>query len=289
MVNLNYSTVKNILYITFLFLAFTGSSYSKEQSEQSKFGSTNLSDADCNYLLSKKVITESNPVPCHRLSKITFSYLNEKGDIKNDGILVVLDILAPKVEKIMKKLLENNFIIFRVRPIEEYNGDDKASMSDNNTSSFNGRPITGGSSWSLHAYGAAIDINPVQNPFIEINEDGSAKISPEKSARFAVNRLNQRPGKPSHIGMAEEIVDIFAEHGFFVWGGYWDYPIDYQHFQVGPRSFVEALIKVSPDEGEQLLDKYINMYINCRENMKDVESPDKIRAQCIDYVISEMP
>ncbi|MFH0783300.1 MAG: hypothetical protein V2B20_15305 [Pseudomonadota bacterium] len=75
LVNLIYSTVKNILYISFLFFAFAGSSYAEEQS---KIMSINLSDADCNYLLSKKVITESNPAPCHRLSKITFSYLNEK-------------------------------------------------------------------------------------------------------------------------------------------------------------------------------------------------------------------
>lgn len=273
--------------MTIISLAFLVNS--SQAKAQPKFNSTHLSRSDCNYLISKKVITESNPVPCSRLSKVTFGYLNEKGDIANDGVLVVLDILAPKVEEAMKKLLEHKFIIFKARPVEEYNGDDEASMSDNNTSAFNGRAITGGSSWSLHAYGAAIDINPVQNPFIDINEDGTAKISPEKSARYAVNRLNQRPGKTSRVGMAEEIVDIFAEYGFFVWGGYWNYPIDYQHFQVGPRSFVEALIRTTPDEGERLLNKYISMYSNCRKNQKADKNSEKLRAQCVDYVVSEMP
>ncbi|WP_083605871.1 M15 family metallopeptidase [Alteromonas sp. W12] len=279
-------TITKVFMMIFILTFIVNSSQGEDQP---KSNSTYLSRSDCDYLISKKVITESNPVPCSRLSKITFSHLNERGDIANDGVLIVLDILAPKVEEVMKKLLEQKFTIFKARPIEEYNGDDMASMADNNTSAFNGRAITGGSRWSLHAYGAAIDINPVQNPFIDIDEDGTARISPEKSARYAVNRLNQRPGKASRVGMAEEVVDIFAEHGFFTWGGYWNYPVDYQHFQVGPRSFIEALVRTPPEEGEELLNKYISMYLNCRKNRESEDNVEKLRAHCVDYVVSQMP
>jgi hypothetical protein len=283
----NRSTVITKLSIIIISLVFLVDS--SQAKDRPTFDSAHSSITYCDYLISKNVITKSNPVPCSRLSTVTFSYVNEKGDVANDGVLVVLDILAPKVEEAMKKLLEHKFIISKARPIEEYNGDDEASMSDNNTSAFNGRAVTGGSNWSLHAYGAAIDINPEQNPFIDINEDGTAIIKPKKSARYAVNRLNQRPGKAARACMAEDAVDIFAESGFFVWGGYWNYPIDYQHFQVGPRSFVETLIKATPDEGERLLNKYISMYSRCRNKQKADKNTEELRAQCVDYVISEMP
>jgi len=282
----NSLTITEFSIILFSLVFLTNSSLAKDQPQ---FAPTHLSKSYCNQLISKNIITESNPVPCSRLSEVRFSYLNEKGEIVDDGVLVVLDILAPKVKDAMEKLLEHKFTIYQARPIEEYDGDDDASMSDNNTSAFNGRPVTGGSNWSLHAYGAAIDINPEQNPFIDINEDGTAIIKPKKSSHYAVNRLNERPGKTARVGMAEDAVDIFAEHGFFVWGGYWNYPIDYQHFQVGPRSFVEALTSTPPEEGERLLDKYISMYSSCRKEQKADGSPEKLRAQCVDYVVSAMP
>ncbi len=247
-----------------------------------------LSKTDCAQLIAKKVITDVNPVPCERLSQVRFSYLNEHGVICNDGTLVVLDILAPKVEALMQDLLQQNFVIAKARPMEAYLGDDQASMADNNSSAFNGRAVTGGSRWSLHAYGSAIDINPVQNPFIDISEDGTALIRPLKSAHYSVNRLNHRPGKPRRQGMAEDVVDLFAEHGFFLWGGYWNYPIDYQHFQVGPRSFVEALVAMAPEEGEKVLNRFIDMYVNCRKTNGSEYDLAKVRAKCIDVVLSGM-
>ena len=238
--------------------------------------------------MAEKVITDANPVPCERLSQVSFSYLNEHGVICNDGILIVLDILAPKVEALMHNLLLQKFIIAKARPIEAYLGDDQASMADNNSSAFNGRAVTGGSRWSLHAYGAAIDINPVENPFIDISEDGTAIISPAKSAYYAVNRLNHRPGKPNRHGMAEDVVDLFAEHGFFVCCGYWNYPVDYQHFQVGPRSFVETLAAMDRQEGEEVLNRFISMYKHCRKTNSSEYDGEKVRAECINAVLAAM-
>ena len=257
--------------------------------EKLEFTYSTLTTKECSQLLIDKIITKINPVPCDRLNRINFSYMNEQGVVKKDGILIVFDVFAPKVAALMESLLKQNFVINKARPIEAYHGDDQSSMDDNNTSAFNGRAITGSSRWSLHAYGAAIDINPIQNPFIEIEKDGTAKISPAKSAYYSVNRLNQRPNKFPRSGMAEDAVDLFAEHGFFLWGGYWNYPVDYQHFQVGPRSFVEALIAKDLNNGEKLLDMYISMYLDCRKDTKLERDQTKARAGCIDVLIKKMP
>lgn len=275
----------NVIFLGLL-MGFISNVVSSEESQGFSFSI--LSNDCCQQLLAEGVITNNNPVLCERLRRINFSYLDESSKIKHDGEWVVLDVLAPKVVALTKKLLEQKFIIFNAKPIEDYNGDDQLSMADNNSSSFNGRAITGGSSWSLHAYGAAIDINPVQNPFIEIDADGTARISPIKSARYAVNRLNQRPGKLPRLGMAEDVVDTFAQFGFFIWGGDWNYPIDYQHFQVGPRSFVGTLVAMEPHKAEVLLDKYISMYLSCKQNRQSDLEQRKVRAECAGRVIAEM-
>ncbi|MDX1756007.1 MAG: M15 family metallopeptidase [Marinobacter sp.] len=247
-----------------------------------------LSAAECRQLRTGGVITASNPVPCHRLSKVSFSYASDHGEIKGDGELVVLDVLAPNVAAITDELLARKFYIARARPIEAYGGDDQASMADNNTSAFNGRRITGGRGWSTHAYGVAIDLNPVQNPYIQIRPDGTARILPPSSARYAVNRSDSRPNKAPRPGMAEHVTDLFARNGFFVWGGDWNYPIDYQHFQVGPRSFVQSLASLSVEDGRALLNRYIALYTACMAEGVNQDPFRRQRAGCIEQVFEAM-
>lgn len=263
-------------------------SYVDASELKSSFSYQSLTKKDCSELFTKGVITKDNPVPCMRLSKVSFSYLNEFNQIKNDGELVVLDLLAPHVLKIMQELLNDKFVIYKALPIEAYNGDDLKSMNDNNSSAFNGRAIIGGDRWSIHAYGAAIDINPIQNPFVEIAEDGTAKISPIASAHYGINRLKQRPGKPMRLGMAEDALDVFANNGFFVWGGFWNYPIDYQHFQVGPRSFIKKLVALDLKDGRNLLNKQISIYKSCSKARKNEIDKAAVRSECINFVISQM-
>ncbi|MDC0661025.1 M15 family metallopeptidase [Marinobacter sp. SS21] len=248
-----------------------------------------LSLAECRALKAQGVITDHNPVPCHRLSKVSFSYASDNGEIKRDGELVVLDVVAPNVAAITDELLARQFFIASARPIEAYGGDDNASMAANNTSAFNGRRITGGSGWSSHAYGVAIDLNPVQNPFIDIRTDGTAQILPPASARYAVNRSDSRPNKTPRSGMAEHVADLFARHGFFVWGGDWNYPIDYQHFQVGPRSFVQTLAAHSVEDGRALLNRYIALYTACMAEGVNEDPFKRQRAGCIEQVFEAMP
>jgi len=247
-----------------------------------------LTDADCKLLERNKVITVNNPIPCNRLTRVIFSYINEQGMIKKDGELIVLDIIAPHIKSLTNRMLDQSFMIAKARSLAHYQGDDGASMDDNNTSSFNGRAITNSKNWSLHAYGAAIDINPLQNPFIEISTDGIAHISPAKSAHYAVNRLNSRPGKKHRQGMAEEVVDLFAQHGFFIWGGDWNSPIDYQHFQIGPRHFVKNLVALNPNAATTLLNQHIELYQRCKNKYASQTKPMKLRAMCADTVLKRM-
>ncbi len=233
----------------------------------------------CELMKATNVITDENPVGCDRLSVVSFDFTNFQGDTEQ-GTVTVLDAFAPYVQTIFDDLHRQAFPLAKARGLEHYMGDDGESMADNNTSAFNGRPITGGTSWSLHAYGAAIDLNPVQNPYIGIQPNGEAMIDPMASARTFVNRMQYRPDKPERFGLAEPVVDTFADNGFVNWGGYFNFPIDYQHFEVGPRSFLERLAQVSPEQAAMDFDGYVGFYRTCMQEYAE-QDPAARRAECV--------
>jgi hypothetical protein len=191
------------------------------------------------------VLSADAPVGCERLSVVTFSYIDFDGKHHDDGVLVVLDAVAPRVLRIFETLHRRGFPIAKAIPVEAYEGDDDASMADNNTSGFNDRPIADTTRPSLHAYGAAIDLDPVQNPFLTL-KGAVVTVAPQAGAAF-LNRRQPRPGKPDRPGLAEAVVALFAENGFSHWGGDWDDPIDYQHFDIG-RPLAEILAALPPDK-----------------------------------------
>lgn len=197
------------------------------------------SSADCTAMKAHHALHDGAPVGCERLSLVTFSYVDFEGGTHDDGKLVVLDALAPRVLKIFETLKVRGFPIAKARPIEVYDGDDNASMADDNTSAFNHRPIAASTKLSLHAYGAAIDLNPVENPFLTF-AGSTISVAPAQGIAF-INRKELRLGKALRKGLAEEVVQIFAENGFTQWGGDWDSPIDYQHFDIG-RQMAEELV-----------------------------------------------
>ena len=242
-----------------------------------------ISPEQCEKMKTQRVITDKNPVSCERLRTVSFPIINFSGLISK-GQVVVLDAVAEHTQAIFDTLFKQKFPINKALLMEEYNGDDNASMKDNNTSAFNGRTITGGSDWSLHAYGVAIDINPLQNPYISFNDQGHATISPPLAAKQAINRLNYRPKKEFRPGMAEDVIDIFAENGFIGWGGYWNYPIDYQHFEIGSQKFVQQLINLSPCKAQQIFDRYAKSYADCMAK-SSVCPHAAARAACIAQII----
>ena len=246
-----------------------------------------LSKCDCNIMAQNNTLRPDNPVNCKRLSAIQFSFCSD-GGVKTDGKLVVLDVIAPEVAALLDELAKQCFYVKKSKPLEEYNGDDIASMNDNNTSSFNGRRTATSKNWSLHAYGVAIDINPVQNPVIYPNqrqasdgkvvlgEPGTAFVLPAISTNSSNNYVNRnvyraRPDDDGFFrpGMAESVVDLFAYYGFLIWGGDWNDPLDYQHFEVGPRAFIERVYTADPADtvqplnGRRLFTNYVKTYRQC--------------------------
>ena len=225
-----------------------------------------VTPAECERMKSRGVLAGGAPVGCELLAIVRFSYIDFNGRIHRDGEIMVMQATAEFVRTIFDTLYSRRFPIARARLMDHYNGDDTASMQDNNTSGFNHRPVSGGKLPSLHAYGLAIDLNPVQNPYIGFHADGRSVYSPASGAEFA-NRMNQRPGKPARLGMAEEVVSLFAENGFLVWGGYWDAPIDYQHFQV-ERGLAEQLARLPAVQARALFAQHVANYRACMKKSK---------------------
>ncbi|MEX2557590.1 MAG: M15 family metallopeptidase [Actinomycetota bacterium] len=138
------------------------------------------------------------------------------------GELVVHEDHAGAVLGVFRSLFDAEFPIERMELVDEYEGDDDLSMAANNTSAFNCRPSTGSpGEWSQHAYGLAIDINPVQNPYVT----KSGSVEPPKGAAY-VDRSTKAPGV---IHRNDAVVQAFARIGW-EWGGDWTSAKDYQHF-----------------------------------------------------------
>jgi hypothetical protein len=135
--------------------------------------------------------------------------------------MVVHREMATDVVAVFRKLFDARFPLRRMRLVDDYGGDDQRSMAADNTSGFNCRLVTGGGSWSEHAYGRAIDVNPIQNPYVT----GAGTVEPPGGASF-VDRARRATGM---IHAGDVVVDAFASVGWG-WGGTWSNPTDYQHF-----------------------------------------------------------
>lgn len=143
-----------------------------------------------------------------------------------EGELICNKYIEKDLLEIFYELYENEYQLEKVHLVDEYNGDDTASMIDNNTSCFNYRPVEGSKNLSKHAYGCAIDINPRYNPYVTYNNDGTTRISPENGIEYA----DRDKDFPYKIDKNDLCYQLFKEHGF-TWGGSWNSLKDYQHFQ----------------------------------------------------------
>ena len=143
-----------------------------------------------------------------------------------EGELICNEAIAQDLIEIFYELYRNEYQLERVLLIDEYDGDDTASMEDNNTSCFNYRVVSGTSHLSKHALGLAIDVNPFYNPYVTYNKDGSKNVSPA-AAEFYADRSASFPYK---IDENDLCYKLFIQHGF-TWGGNWNNSKDYQHFQ----------------------------------------------------------
>jgi hypothetical protein len=160
------------------------------------------------------------PVPIRRLRLIRVSYHDFHGD-RRIGKLVANRGAVRALVRAMRSMYRNGFKIRRMYLVDRYEGNDRRSMRADNTSAFNCRFVSGTTRWSEHAYGKAIDINPVENPYVR--SDGS--VSP-RSGRPYADRTRHAKGM---IHAGDATVRAFRRVGWG-WGGYWRSAKDYQHF-----------------------------------------------------------
>lgn len=168
---------------------------------------------------------ETTEIYYEDLSYVHVLHVNFEGS-PAEGELICNKAIAQDLVEIFYDLYIAQYQIEKITLIENYNGDDTASMQDNNTSCFNFRPVEGTSHLSQHAYGLAIDINPFYNPYITYTADGSEIVFPEGSESYTDRSSNF----PYKIDQTDFCYQLFVEHGF-IWGGNWNSCKDYQHFQ----------------------------------------------------------
>lgn len=142
-----------------------------------------------------------------------------------EGRLVVAEGAVEPLKAAFAAAWDEGFPIERVEPVHLYGGDDDRSMAANNTSAFNCRPVAGTRAWSQHSYGTAIDVNPVQNPWVS-----GDRVEPP-AGRPYVDREDRRPGM-LHADSA--LVRVLRERGWG-WGGTWSRVRDYQHLSASGR------------------------------------------------------
>ena len=142
------------------------------------------------------------------------------------GELVCNVAIVDDLLQIFKELYQAGYPIEKMRLIEYYDGDDEASMLDNNTSCFNQRSITAGGRVSKHSFGLAVDINPKYNPYYKVKESGKVLIQPAGSEAY----LDRAEDAPYMIRKGDLCYRLFKQHGFY-WGGDWASGKDYQHFE----------------------------------------------------------
>lgn len=157
------------------------------------------------------------PVSDLRLAEVT--YLGFDGR-PHQGELVVHRAHAAAVVQVFRQLYAARFPVQQMVTVEQYGADDDRSMAANNTSAYNCRAVAGGTGWSEHAYGTALDVNPVQNPYVR----GSTVEPP--AGRGYLDRGDVRPGMV--VGQ-DVVVRAFASVGW-AWGGDFRTLKDYQHF-----------------------------------------------------------
>jgi poly-gamma-glutamate synthesis protein (capsule biosynthesis protein) len=165
------------------------------------------------------------PVDVQHLRVVTADHVTFAGTIEKGSIIVHEDV-ADAVRAAFEKLFVARYPIKRMDPIDAFEGDDDRSMAANNSSGFNCREVAGRPNvWSQHAYGRAIDLNPVQNPYVK---DGV--VSPLEGRRYADRSLRE----PGVIHEGDAVVRAFDEVGWH-WGGRWKHEVDYQHFSATNR------------------------------------------------------
>ena len=141
------------------------------------------------------------------------------------GELICHKAIAQDLVEIFYELYKAQYPIEKIALVDDYQGDDSVSMRNNNTSCFNYR-FQSSKKLSNHAYGLAVDLNPLYNPQVRHQSDGSVNITPAEGESYA----DRESSFPHKIDKEDLAYRLFIQHGFS-WGGNWRSSKDYQHFE----------------------------------------------------------
>lgn len=198
------------------------------------------------------------PVPMEQLAYLVASYWGLDGK-PHYGELVVHASLSAFVIDSLHHAFNGRFPIERMELVDAFDGNDSRSMAANNTSAFDCREVPGRPGvFSKHSYGAAIDVNPQQNPYLQVNGEGEQAYSRDASwgsasdpsaaaAEFCRNNgascrilpaasasyLDRHDLRPGMLQPGDPLLSSFGQRGF-LWGGAWRFP-DYQHLEYDLR------------------------------------------------------
>ena len=159
-------------------------------------------------------------IPLSDLRYLRLTYVDFDGK-EQVGEMVCNKAVADDLVAIFRALYEARYPIRSIRLIDDFGGDDEASMAADNTSCFNFRRKTGMRELSKHALGLAVDVNPFENPYVR-----PTRVRPAGADAYA-DRTKDFPHK---IDKNDLCYRLFREHGFS-WGGAWRSVRDYQHFE----------------------------------------------------------
>lgn len=159
------------------------------------------------------------PVGLGQLRLLTVSYWGFNHAVHR-GQLIVNQSAAMAVTRAFRLLFAARYPIRQMRVIDAFGGSDERSMRADDTSAFNCRRVRGTTSWSEHAYGLAVDLNPFENPEIL----GGA-VDPPAAAAWA----DRSRHSPAMIRHGDAVWRAFISVGWR-WAGDWTSPKDYQHF-----------------------------------------------------------
>jgi D-alanyl-D-alanine carboxypeptidase len=165
------------------------------------------------------------PVPLGDLRLVTAAHWGFDGRVHRGRLIVHRDA-ARDVVTVLGRLFAARFPIRRMVPVDAYGASDFRSIEADNTSAFNCRFVEGTGRWSEHAYGRAIDLNPIENPYVT-----SSGTTSHRASRPYLRRSPYRPGMAVDGGV---VVRAFAAVGWS-WGGRWSGDKDYQHFSASGR------------------------------------------------------
>lgn len=185
------------------------------------------------FTVSRGAVTEADlgaswqqgcPVGPADLLHLDVSHVTADGG-QGEGRLTVHRDVADDVTAFFAELYRQRLPVTSIQPAADFGGDDDAMMAVNNTSAFNCRPVVGGTGWSRHAFGRAIDINPLVNPYVK----GTLVLPP--NGEPWVDRTVYEPGM---LRDNDGLVVLVRSTPRWRWGGDWFTLKDYQHVDASP-------------------------------------------------------